>query len=204
MAERARGNLGPWLQVASHAIPPPLVGGGWGRGLAPAGAQESDVRDRWLRFLARSARGPRPQPPPTRGGGMQRGNATFREGREHIMAKTLHHWINGKLTEGTSGRFGDVFNPATGEKAAQVPFASAAEVDKAVGRGQGRPSRLVRHPAAAARPHPVQVQAAGRGQPRRAGRHRHRRARQDPQRRQGRAASAASRSSSSPAASRSS
>src|SRR5215471_15676633 len=48
------------------------------------------------------------------------------------MAKTLHHWINGKLVEGTSGRFGDVFNPATGEKAASVPFASKDEVAKAV------------------------------------------------------------------------
>src|SRR5882672_8023005 len=52
--------------------------------------------------------------------------------REHIMAKTLHHFINGKPTEGTSGRFGDIFNPATGEKSAQVPFASTAEVGTAV------------------------------------------------------------------------
>src|SRR5215475_11734040 len=48
------------------------------------------------------------------------------------MAKTLHHWIDGKLVEGTSGRFGDVFNPATGEKSARVPLASAAELAKAV------------------------------------------------------------------------
>jgi malonate-semialdehyde dehydrogenase (acetylating)/methylmalonate-semialdehyde dehydrogenase len=48
------------------------------------------------------------------------------------MAKTLHHFINGKLVEGTSGRFGDVFNPATGEKSARVPLASAAELAKAV------------------------------------------------------------------------
>src|SRR5262252_492071 len=48
------------------------------------------------------------------------------------MAKTLHHWINGKLVEGASGRFGDVFNPATGEKSAQAPLASTAEVGKAV------------------------------------------------------------------------
>ena len=33
----------------------------------------------------------------------------------------LTHWINGKHVEGTSGRFGDVYNPATGEVAAQVP-----------------------------------------------------------------------------------
>jgi malonate-semialdehyde dehydrogenase (acetylating) / methylmalonate-semialdehyde dehydrogenase len=47
------------------------------------------------------------------------------------MAK-LTHWINGRHVEGTSGRFGDVYNPATGEVAAQVPLASAAELDAAV------------------------------------------------------------------------
>ena len=44
----------------------------------------------------------------------------------------LTHWINGKHVEGTSGRFGDVYNPATGEVAAQVPLASAAELNAAV------------------------------------------------------------------------
>jgi len=48
------------------------------------------------------------------------------------MAKTLHHFIGGARAEGASGRFGDVFNPATGEIAARVPLASTAEVDKAV------------------------------------------------------------------------
>ena len=48
------------------------------------------------------------------------------------MTKTLHHFINGKPVQGTSGRFGDVFNPATCEKAARVPFASKAEVATAV------------------------------------------------------------------------
>jgi malonate-semialdehyde dehydrogenase (acetylating)/methylmalonate-semialdehyde dehydrogenase len=48
------------------------------------------------------------------------------------MVKTLHHFINGKLVDGKSGRFGDVFNPATGEKSAQVPLASAAELGEAV------------------------------------------------------------------------
>ena len=40
----------------------------------------------------------------------------------------LTHFIDGKRVAGTSNRFGDVFNPATGEVAAQVPFASEAEV----------------------------------------------------------------------------
>ena len=44
----------------------------------------------------------------------------------------LTHWINGKHVEGTSGRFGDVYNPATGEVAAQVPLALTAELNAAV------------------------------------------------------------------------
>jgi malonate-semialdehyde dehydrogenase (acetylating)/methylmalonate-semialdehyde dehydrogenase len=44
----------------------------------------------------------------------------------------LTHWINGKHVEGTSGRFGDVYNPATGEVASQVPLASTAELNDAV------------------------------------------------------------------------
>ena len=48
------------------------------------------------------------------------------------MAKTLHHFIDGKLVKGTSGRMGDVFNPATGDVTAQVPLASADEVRAAI------------------------------------------------------------------------
>jgi len=44
----------------------------------------------------------------------------------------VSHFINGKRVEGSSGRGGDVFNPATGEKVRRVVFASAAEVDAAV------------------------------------------------------------------------
>ncbi len=36
------------------------------------------------------------------------------------------------MLEGTSGRFGDVFNPATGQVQKQVPLASADELDIAV------------------------------------------------------------------------
>jgi malonate-semialdehyde dehydrogenase (acetylating)/methylmalonate-semialdehyde dehydrogenase len=46
--------------------------------------------------------------------------------------KQLDHFIAGKSVKGTSGRFGDVFNPATGEVQAKVAFASRAEVRKAV------------------------------------------------------------------------
>ncbi|MCV2870471.1 CoA-acylating methylmalonate-semialdehyde dehydrogenase [Defluviimonas sp. WL0002] len=44
----------------------------------------------------------------------------------------LTHWINGKHVKGTTGRFTDVFNPATGEVQAKVPLASVAELGAAV------------------------------------------------------------------------
>ena len=44
----------------------------------------------------------------------------------------IHHWIDNKLTPGTSGSSGPVFNPATGEQTGEVDFASVAEVDHAV------------------------------------------------------------------------
>jgi len=44
----------------------------------------------------------------------------------------LEHFISGRLTPGRSGRSGPVYNPATGQVVAQVPFASADEVDLAV------------------------------------------------------------------------
>ncbi len=44
----------------------------------------------------------------------------------------LSHFINGKRVKGSSGRFADVFNPATGEVAAKVPLASKEELDAAV------------------------------------------------------------------------
>ena len=46
--------------------------------------------------------------------------------------KELYHFINGKRVNGKSGRFGDVYNPATGEIQAKVPFASKEEMDTAV------------------------------------------------------------------------
>ncbi|MBK5947426.1 methylmalonate-semialdehyde dehydrogenase (CoA acylating) [Rhodobacter veldkampii DSM 11550] len=46
--------------------------------------------------------------------------------------KEIGHWINGKLVAGTSGRFADVFNPATGEVQARVALATKAELDAAV------------------------------------------------------------------------
>jgi malonate-semialdehyde dehydrogenase (acetylating)/methylmalonate-semialdehyde dehydrogenase len=48
------------------------------------------------------------------------------------VTNILHHYIGGQKLEGTSGRFGDVFNPATGEVTARVPFASADDVRTAI------------------------------------------------------------------------
>lgn len=44
----------------------------------------------------------------------------------------IGHWIDGKRVRGSSGRFADVFNPATGEVQARVALASKAELDAAV------------------------------------------------------------------------
>nr|WP_111297760.1 CoA-acylating methylmalonate-semialdehyde dehydrogenase [Paracoccus saliphilus] len=48
--------------------------------------------------------------------------------------KEIHHWVDGKETKGTSGRFADVFNPATGEVQARLSLATKAELDHAVER----------------------------------------------------------------------
>jgi malonate-semialdehyde dehydrogenase (acetylating)/methylmalonate-semialdehyde dehydrogenase len=52
--------------------------------------------------------------------------------RSEAQVAALTHFIGGKRVEGASGRFGDVFNPATGVVASRVPLASASEVDAAV------------------------------------------------------------------------
>ena len=48
------------------------------------------------------------------------------------MVRELNHFIGGKAVKGTSGRFGDVFNPSTGEIQARTPFATTAEMRSAV------------------------------------------------------------------------
>ena len=45
---------------------------------------------------------------------------------------TVGHLIAGKTVPGTSGRFGDVYDPATGQVTRQVAFANRQEVDAAV------------------------------------------------------------------------
>jgi malonate-semialdehyde dehydrogenase (acetylating) / methylmalonate-semialdehyde dehydrogenase len=46
--------------------------------------------------------------------------------------KDIGHLIGGQRVEGRSGRFGDIFNPATGEVSGRVAFAGEADVDAAV------------------------------------------------------------------------
>jgi malonate-semialdehyde dehydrogenase (acetylating) / methylmalonate-semialdehyde dehydrogenase len=46
--------------------------------------------------------------------------------------REITHFIDGASVAGTSGRYGDVFNPNTGEVQARVALASTAEVDAAV------------------------------------------------------------------------
>ncbi|MEU0495331.1 CoA-acylating methylmalonate-semialdehyde dehydrogenase [Mycobacterium sp. NPDC006124] len=48
------------------------------------------------------------------------------------MTTQIPHFVDGRRVEGTSGRTADVLNPSTGEVQAQVPLASAEEVDAAV------------------------------------------------------------------------
>jgi malonate-semialdehyde dehydrogenase (acetylating)/methylmalonate-semialdehyde dehydrogenase len=48
------------------------------------------------------------------------------------MSEVIHHFINGAVVEGASGRFGDIYNPALGEVVRKVAFADTSEVGKAV------------------------------------------------------------------------
>jgi malonate-semialdehyde dehydrogenase (acetylating)/methylmalonate-semialdehyde dehydrogenase len=53
------------------------------------------------------------------------------EGRDEAAAR-IPHWIGGRRVEGTSGRNGPVYNPATGAQTGAVGFASVEEIDAAV------------------------------------------------------------------------
>ncbi|MEH6664550.1 MAG: CoA-acylating methylmalonate-semialdehyde dehydrogenase [Brevundimonas sp.] len=50
--------------------------------------------------------------------------------------RDIRHFIDGASFEGASGRFGDVFNPNTGEVQARVQLAAEGEIDKAVQAAQ--------------------------------------------------------------------
>ena len=51
--------------------------------------------------------------------------------------RELGHAIGGAAVAGTSGRFGDVYDPASGVVTARVAFASEAEIDAAVAAAKG-------------------------------------------------------------------
>jgi malonate-semialdehyde dehydrogenase (acetylating)/methylmalonate-semialdehyde dehydrogenase len=46
--------------------------------------------------------------------------------------REIGHFIGGKLTAGTSGNYGDVYNPALGEPIAKVALANSTEIDAVV------------------------------------------------------------------------
>src|ERR1700739_114396 len=50
--------------------------------------------------------------------------------------REIGHFIGGKAVKGTSGRFGDVFNPNTGEVQAKVALAAKSEVEAAIANAQ--------------------------------------------------------------------
>jgi malonate-semialdehyde dehydrogenase (acetylating)/methylmalonate-semialdehyde dehydrogenase len=52
------------------------------------------------------------------------------------MSDVVSHYINGKVTPGTSGRRGDIYNPAIGEVVRQVDLATVEEVQTAVDAAQ--------------------------------------------------------------------
>ncbi|NIS75777.1 MAG: aldehyde dehydrogenase family protein, partial [Deltaproteobacteria bacterium] len=49
-----------------------------------------------------------------------------------VSHDVIGHFINGGAISGSGKRFGNVYNPATGEVAARVAFAGKEEVEKAV------------------------------------------------------------------------
>ncbi len=50
--------------------------------------------------------------------------------------KQLTHFVGGEHIEGTSGRFSDVFCPATGQKTSENPLATKAEVESVIANAQ--------------------------------------------------------------------
>src|ERR1039458_6889972 len=50
------------------------------------------------------------------------------------MTQQISHWMDGRKTPGTSGRTAPVYNPATGQRSADVELASGSEVAVAVAK----------------------------------------------------------------------
>ncbi|GAC1624748.1 MAG: CoA-acylating methylmalonate-semialdehyde dehydrogenase [Vulcanimicrobiaceae bacterium] len=51
--------------------------------------------------------------------------------------RTIEHFIDGAYVAGTSGRFGDVYDPTAGAVAARVEFAGKADVERAIASSAG-------------------------------------------------------------------
>src|SRR5437868_7770379 len=49
-----------------------------------------------------------------------------------MQMREIGHFIGGREVKGASGRFGDVFDPNTGEVQAKVAFAKRSEVEHAI------------------------------------------------------------------------
>src|SRR6202035_5486684 len=67
--------------------------------------------------------------------GRERSGTRRTNGRERFM-REIGHFVGGKEVKGTSGRFGDVFNPNTGEVQAKVALAAKSEVEAAIANAQ--------------------------------------------------------------------
>ncbi|MDI7775003.1 CoA-acylating methylmalonate-semialdehyde dehydrogenase [Asticcacaulis sp. EMRT-3] len=66
--------------------------------------------------------------------------------------RDIYHFINGQPVPGRSGRFGDVFDPNSGQVQARVALADASEVDEAVRKaGLAQPAWAVTNPQRRAR-----------------------------------------------------
>jgi malonate-semialdehyde dehydrogenase (acetylating) / methylmalonate-semialdehyde dehydrogenase len=59
------------------------------------------------------------------------GKGARRRIQENVM-REIGHFVGGKEVKGTSGRFGDVFNPNTGEVQAKIALAKHSEVEHAI------------------------------------------------------------------------
>jgi hypothetical protein len=68
------------------------------------------------------------------------------------MTREIHHFIDGHTVTGTSGRFGDVYDPALGAVQAKVALASREEVTKAIDNAaQAQPAWAATNPQRRAR-----------------------------------------------------
>lgn len=66
--------------------------------------------------------------------------------------RRIGHFVGGQTVEGTSGRFGPVFNPNTGEQQAEVALASAQEMSNAIARAaSAQPAWAAQNPQKRAR-----------------------------------------------------